>query len=246
MQSETIGKLAEALSKAQGALTSASKDSKGNYGKYATLAELWDTARAALSNHGLSVMQATDLVGDRLVIRTVIAHTSGEWLDGLYPVKPAQDTPMGLGAALSFARRYTFAAMCGLTAEDSEAVGSAGYPNGNSGNRPTTTGKPAAPKPAVAAPKPAVSQEAASPAAAAEVTGEAEEDLNGLFDGDGFDTSWSTPAHYTAAKAWAEKMAGPEAVASLWPTVFKSTEAAKPANAGKFLMAWREAVNAAA
>ncbi len=243
MQSETIGKLAEALAKAQGALNAASKDSKGNYGKYATLAELWDTAREPLSDHGLSVMQATEFVGDRLAIRTVIAHTSGEWLDGLYPVKPAQDTPMGLGAALSFARRYTFAAMCGLTAEDSEAAGSAGYPqNGNAGNgnRQTTTGKPAAPKPTVR-------EMADAPKTAATVAPEAGEvDLNGLFDGDGFDTSWSTPAHYTAAKAWAEKMAGPETVASLWPTVFKSTEAAKPSNSGKFLMAWREAVNAAA
>ncbi len=238
MQSETIGKLAEALAKAQGALNAASKDSKGNYGKYATLAELWDTAREPLSDHGLSVMQATEFVGDRLAIRTVIAHTSGEWLDGLYPVKPAQDTPMGLGAALSFARRYTFAAMCGLTAEDSEAAGSAGYPNGNSGNRQTTTGKPAASKPA-ASPKPAAPE-------AGEAGEAGEQDLDGLFDGDGFDTAWSTPAHYTAAKAWAEKMAGPETVASLWPTVFKSTEAAKPANAHKFLMAWREAVNAAA
>ena len=133
--------------------------------------------------------------------------------------------------------------MCGLTAEDSEAAGSAGYPqNGNSGNRPTTTGKPAAPKPTVRemadAPKPA--------ATVAPEAGEGEPELDGLFDGDGFDPSWATPAHYTAAKAWAEKMAGPEAVASLWPTVFKSSEAAKPANAGKFLMAWREAVNAAA
>ncbi len=239
MQSESIGKLAAALAKAQGALTSASKDSKGNFGKYATLAELWDTARASLSENGLAVMQATEFLEDgRLALRTTIAHESGEWLSGLYPVKPVQDTPMGLGAALSFARRYTFGAVAGLTAEDNEGAPA----SQNGGNRPAATApKPAAPKPAATAPAPAT-----KPAADADADADAGENLDNLFDGDGFDDSWQTPAHYSAAKAWAEKLAGPETAAALWPTIFKATEGHKPSNAHKFLVAWREAVNAAA
>ncbi len=121
MQSETIGKLAEALSKAQGSMTAAAKDGKANYGKYATLDSVWDSARKPLADNGLAVTQATDIseAGDMMLITTLM-HTSGEWIGGVYPIRPTQNTPQGMGSAITYARRYSLSALLGLTADDDD------------------------------------------------------------------------------------------------------------------------------
>jgi len=120
MQSETIGKLAEALSKAQGQMTAAAKDGKANYGKYATLDSVWDAARKPLADNGLAVTQATDVAGDSMVLVTTLMHASGEWIGGVYPVRPSQNTPQGMGSAITYARRYSLSALLGLTADDDD------------------------------------------------------------------------------------------------------------------------------
>lgn len=118
MQSETIGKLAEALSKAQGQMSAATKDGKANYGKYATLDSVWDAARKPLADNGLAVTQATDVADDSMVLITTLMHASGEWVGGVYPVRPVQNTPQGMGSAITYARRYSLSALLGLTADD--------------------------------------------------------------------------------------------------------------------------------
>lgn len=120
MQSETIGKLAEALAKAQGNMSAAAKDGKANYGKYATLDSVWDAARKPLSDNGLAVTQATDMAGDSMVLVTTLMHASGEWIGGVYPVRPVQNTPQGMGSAITYARRYSLSALLGLTADDDD------------------------------------------------------------------------------------------------------------------------------
>ena len=74
MQSETIGKLAEALSKAQGSMSAAARSGKGNYGYYATLDSVWDAARKPLADNGLAVTQATDISesGDMPMVTTLM------------------------------------------------------------------------------------------------------------------------------------------------------------------------------
>ena len=121
MQSETIGKLAEALSKAQGSMSAAARSGKGNYGYYATLDSVWDAARKPLADNGLAVTQATDISesGDMVMVTTLM-HSSGEWIGGVYPVRPAQNTPQGMGSAITYARRYSLSAMLGLAADDDD------------------------------------------------------------------------------------------------------------------------------
>ena len=120
MQSETIGKLAEALAKAQGSMSAAAMDGKANYGKYATLASVWDAARKPLADNGLAVTQATDMTADSMVLVTTLMHSSGEWIGGVYPIRPAQNTPQGMGSAITYARRYSLSALLGLTADDDD------------------------------------------------------------------------------------------------------------------------------
>jgi hypothetical protein len=126
--SETIGKLAEALSKAQGSMQSAVKNSENPHfkNKFADLASLWDSVRAPFAANGLSVMQIPYIGEDgRVRLETKLMHSSGEWISSHYPIKPTKDDPQGMGSALTYARRYAFSAMTGAIGEDDDDGNSA-------------------------------------------------------------------------------------------------------------------------
>ena len=124
MQSESIGALAAALAKAQGIMLGAAKDAANPFFKssYADLASVWAACRAPLAANGLSVIQTTGIDADgRAQLITTLAHSSGEWISGHYPVRPVKDDPQGLGSAITYARRYALSAMVGIAPEDDDA-----------------------------------------------------------------------------------------------------------------------------
>jgi len=127
-QSETINELAAALAKAQGQITGALKDSANPFfkSKYADLASCWDACRKQLSDNGLSVIQTTDLEQSGtadcvVVVRTILAHSSGQWISGILPVKAKDDGPQAQGSGITYARRYALAAIVGLAQIDDDA-----------------------------------------------------------------------------------------------------------------------------
>lgn len=141
MQSQSIGKLAEALAKAQGKIEGASKDSTNPHFKsrYADLASVWEACRTHLSANGLSIIQTLDNGLNGVTIITTLAHSSGEWIKGALTLKPVKDDPQGVGSAITYARRYALAAMVGVAPEDDDAEAATG--------RTTTGTKTAAPTP---------------------------------------------------------------------------------------------------
>lgn len=112
-----------AVSKMQGELRGAIKDSRNPFYKsnYADLGSCWDAAREPLAKHGLSVIQTTESneLGDFLV--TTLGHMSGESITGKYRLVPVKNDPQAIGSALTYARRYAFAAIIGLHQTDSDA-----------------------------------------------------------------------------------------------------------------------------
>lgn len=132
MQSESIAKLAEALSKAQGKIKGASKDTANPFfkSKYADLASVWDACREQLSAHGLSVIQTTDNAPEGVCVVTTLAHSSGEWIRGKLTMQPVKNDPQGVGSAITYARRYALAAMVGVAPEDDDGNAASGH-NGN-------------------------------------------------------------------------------------------------------------------
>ena len=128
MQSEQINELAAALSKAQASITGALKDSANPFfkSKYADLASCWDACRKQLTDNGLSVIQTTDIVADTVVVRTTLAHSSGQWISGILPVKSKDDSPQAQGSGITYARRYALAAMVGLAQIDDDAEAAQG------------------------------------------------------------------------------------------------------------------------
>lgn len=127
----SIGKLAKALAAAQGEIQPASKDAKnpgfkradGKVSKYADLTAVWDACRAALAKNEIAVIQAPELYEGRLILHTTLAHSSGEQISGTFPVVPVQNTPQGLGSALTYARRYSLASMVGVAPEGEDDDG---------------------------------------------------------------------------------------------------------------------------
>lgn len=122
-KSDSIAALAAALAEAQGEMENASKNSTNPHfkSKYADLAEVLNTVRPVLSKHGLSVTQFPSY-GDGLVhVETIIAHKSGEWMSEKCSAPAQKQDPQGVGSAISYLRRYSLAAVCGIAQEDDDA-----------------------------------------------------------------------------------------------------------------------------
>ena len=143
MQSENIAELAAALSKAQGEITGALKDSSNPFfkSKYADLASCWDACRKQLAANGLSVIQTTEaFADDRLMLVTTLAHSSGQWVRGFLPVLTKDNSPQAQGSGLTYARRYALAAIVGLAQidDDAEAAQARGFTTNPRGDLGTT------------------------------------------------------------------------------------------------------------
>lgn len=125
------GALFAALAKAQGQIRGAEKDRTNPQFRqgYATLASVWDACRAALATNGLAVVQATQVDADgHVLLRTVLGHSSGESIEAVYPVRPTQDTPQAYGSALTYARRYSLAAIVGVAPDDDDGQAASAAP----------------------------------------------------------------------------------------------------------------------
>lgn len=146
-RSPSIAQLATALAKAQGEIKPAAKDSENPHfrSKYADLAAVWEVARDPLSRNGLAVMQyPTESTTGRVALTTMLAHSSGEWIATTISTRLVKDDPQGIGSAITYLRRYAFAAIVGVVAdEDDDGNAAAGHGNGqrpaaSSGQRPVT------------------------------------------------------------------------------------------------------------
>ena len=123
MQSETIGKLAEALAKVQGSMSAAAMDGNNPHfrSRYATLTSVWDACRKPLTDNGLSAVQSFRVDDNGLLLLvTKLIHTSGEWMVSEYPITPVKNDPQGLGSAVTYARRYTLSSIVGVVADDDD------------------------------------------------------------------------------------------------------------------------------
>ena len=121
-QSPSLAALAAALAKAQGLMAGAKKDSVNPHfrSKYADLASIWEACREALSANGLAVIQSPGSAGKDVMVTTLLIHSSGEWIRSRYTMPVAQPGPQGVGSALTYARRYSLAAMVGVAPEDDD------------------------------------------------------------------------------------------------------------------------------
>jgi hypothetical protein len=137
--------IASALVKAQKEFGPALKTSSNPHfrSRYADLSACVEAVIDALNNNGIYLMQLTEEHEAGVKVSTTFIHESGEQMSGGSLFMPAiKNDPQGFGSALSYARRYSLMAACGIAPEDDDA---------NSASKPQVAAPKPVPKPA---PKP--------------------------------------------------------------------------------------------
>jgi hypothetical protein len=124
--SEQINELVTALAKAQAEMENAPMLSENPHfrSKYADLASIRNATIPHLAKHGLALFQVTEMNGNGLLLVTRLGHTSGQEVKSVYPI-PYSDNPHVMGSALTYAKRYSWAAICGIAAEEDDDANAA-------------------------------------------------------------------------------------------------------------------------
>jgi hypothetical protein len=133
--------IASALVKAQKAFGPALKTATNPHfrTKYADLSACVEAVIDALNENGIALIQKNHLDETGVTVETVFVHESGEMLDcGRLHVPAAKSDPQGFGSALTYARRYSLMAACGIAPEDDDGHA------GTAATRQQATTKPAA------------------------------------------------------------------------------------------------------
>ena len=160
MNSESIGELVVALAKAQANYKPLLKDSLNPFfkSKYSDLSSTIEATREALGAQGLAVIQTTQVTEGRTELVTTIAHSSGQWIAGVYPINPTKTDPQGYGSAMTYARRYAYSAITGIASEDDDGESATRRdkkePHQTVGNAPSSPKQAAPPPTAPEAPRP--------------------------------------------------------------------------------------------
>jgi hypothetical protein len=101
--------------------------------KYANLSACVEAVVDALNNNKIFLMQPTHLCEDGVIVETVFIHASGEQISsGKLHVPATKHDAQGYGSALTYARRYSLMAACGIAPEDDD---------GNAASKPAPKAK---------------------------------------------------------------------------------------------------------
>ena len=122
-KSPEIDKLAAALAKAQSELEGAKKESTNPFFKssYADLHAVIKAAFPFLSKYGLSVSQGNEIVPGAVCVTTLLMHSSGQWLRSKIKLPLTKVDAQGVGAAMTYGRRYGLSAIAGIAQFDDDA-----------------------------------------------------------------------------------------------------------------------------
>jgi len=123
-KSESITKLAGALSKAQAEMPAVQFNAVNPFlkNKYADLGAIIATAKPVLAKHGLAVSQMTTSKNDRIGVTTLLMHESGEWLESAVYLELGEEKGKSnaqvAGSIITYLRRYSLAAIVGIYADE--------------------------------------------------------------------------------------------------------------------------------
>lgn len=119
----SFNKVAAALVKAQKEFGPALKSSSNPHFKsrYADLAACVEAVVDALNNNGIALTQRVSPSDNGVIVETVFIHESGEIINcGQLHVPATKHDAQGYGSALTYARRYSLMAACGIAPEDDD------------------------------------------------------------------------------------------------------------------------------
>jgi hypothetical protein len=114
--------ITKALNKAQAVMTGAQQDKNNPHYKstYSSLNAVFEAIKEPFAENGLAVSQPIEITETgRMVLVTKLMHVSGEMIESKM-LLPNIDAPQKIGAALSYYRRYSLLAICGLPTLDDD------------------------------------------------------------------------------------------------------------------------------
>ena len=123
-KSEAIGKLSLALSKAQAEMPEVKKNAQNPFlkNKYADLGAVIEASRHVLAKNELAVTQFPVSDGDKIGVTTLLAHSSGEWLEDTILISATDAKGLSFaqsaGVVISYLRRYAWASILGMYADE--------------------------------------------------------------------------------------------------------------------------------
>ena len=125
--SETIGKIAGALAKAQSGMTMIECNSSNPFfnSKYASLSAVLEVALPKLNENGIALVQGNrwDNVDNGFYITSMLIHSSGEWIKSEIRMPISKKDAHGIGAATTYGRRYLLSSMVGVAQADDDGNG---------------------------------------------------------------------------------------------------------------------------
>mgnify|MGYP002622990543 CR=1 FL=1 len=124
--SDSIENIAAALAAAQAKITNADANATGQAGKgkykYAKLENIITEVKPHLTEQGISFVQLPTREGNDCGVTTILMHKSGEFIKCTFLMPGSQNlSPQGFGSLLTYARRYSLAALTGIGQEDDDA-----------------------------------------------------------------------------------------------------------------------------
>lgn len=127
LTSETTKEISNAIIEFHKEVGSIKKDASNPFfnSSYASLSNILDTIAEPLTKNGLTFVQFPE--GEN-GLTTRLMHTSGEWMEATYQMKPAKNDPQGLGSAITYQRRYSLGAILGLNIEEDDDGNAASLP----------------------------------------------------------------------------------------------------------------------
>ena len=132
-QSESIQTISKALLKAQIEVDRVTKNAKNPHFKstYADISAVIDSIKPALNSSGITFLQLPcPSINGEVRLTTRLLHESGEWIDSTITVPISKNDAQGYGSGITYARRYSLAAIMGLPQEDDDGNGA------SAGNKP--------------------------------------------------------------------------------------------------------------
>lgn len=120
LNSESVDLIVAALVKANSAISHAIKDSKNPHFKstFASLESVLDAVKPFYLANGIVIMQQQI---ENMILVTTFIHTSGQWFRSYTPIMTSSaNDPQKMGSGLTYARRYSLAAMAGVGQEDDD------------------------------------------------------------------------------------------------------------------------------
>src|SRR5271170_1615078 len=103
--------------------SSVKKDATNPFHKstYASLGAHLELSEIVLAKYGLLMLHTPNMINNQHILIATLHHPeSGQWLKSYLPLSNPKEDSQGVGASLTYMRRYSINSMLGLNAEDDD------------------------------------------------------------------------------------------------------------------------------